>query len=213
MKKVILLLSLIAGCQQPEVETNRTTFYDGNFLSLTHSTISIEPINGQNTNSLEYRNYKDKLKSKLETVGYTVLESKEKVDYLVYFTYGIDDGKSEIVSTPILGQTSGGTTITSGNIYTNRGNIPFSSNTYSMPTYGVVGTVNNSVTTYSRAIAIDIVPNKPNRKSIYEVRAKSVGTCKTINGVMDEMLDAIFKDFPGKNGETIDINIPYKGTC
>jgi hypothetical protein len=78
-----------------------------------------------------------------------------------------------------------------------------------MPTYGVVGSATNSFTVFTRAVAIDIyavkgegVPSKA-----LEVRAKSTGTCAVIGGVFGKILDAIFRDFPGKNGRIDTVTI------
>ena len=86
-----------------------------------------------------------------------------------------------------------------------------------MPTYGVVGSSTSSSTTYTRAIALDIVDANSLKadqpKKVYESRVKSSGSCSVIAGVFNELLEAMFKGFPGDNGKTRSAQIPYKGQC
>lgn len=73
-----------------------------------------------------------------------------------------------------------------------------------MPTYGIVGSSTSSVTTYNRAIALDIIEAKSFKegdpKTVYQGRTRSEGSCSVIVEVFDEMLEAMFSDFPGENG-------------
>lgn len=121
--------------------------------------------------------------------------------------YGIDEGQSGVVSTPILGQTGGGTTTFSS----------YGSSFYTMTTYGMVGSATQSITRYSRAIALDIIDSasikegKP--KKIFELRTKSVGSSSIISCVFNEMLDAMFMDFPGESGKAKSVTLKYNGDC
>ena len=54
---------------------------------------------------------------------------------------------------------------------------------------------------------------KSNVKKVYEARAKSTGSCSVIAGVFEEILEAMFKDFPGINGKVRSVEVPSKGGC
>ena len=69
-----------------------------------------------------------------------------------------------------------------------------------MPTYEQVGTTNIKITTYKRIIAVDMVDAETianeEPRIIYEGRTTSTGTCGVIGEVIDEMIEAMFTDFP-----------------
>lgn len=137
---------------------------------------------------------------------YTIKNNPSEAEFTALVAYGIDEGKSGVVSTPIFGQTGGGATFTS-----------YGTSSYTMPSYGVVASSTNSVTTYTRAIALDIVKTETFKagqpKKIFELRAKSIGTCSVISGVFEEILESIFQDFPGQNGKARKITVEFKGNC
>ena len=58
-------------------------------------------------NSLEFAHYKAKFERKLGESGYTVVQNSEAAQYIALVAYGIDSGKTKVVSTPIFGQTGG----------------------------------------------------------------------------------------------------------
>ncbi len=105
-------------------------------------------------------------------------------DYVAFISYGIDSGKTkkDLVSTPIYGSTGGGTTSHSGTYSTYGGGYgSYSGTSYSMPTYGVLGTSTVSGEVFTRNIAVDIVlretlkDKKPTK--VYEGRLRSAGSC------------------------------------
>lgn len=209
--RILLLLALLGGCVTPVVQTRATNFYGPEYAE--RGSISVISADPTQEKSLEFGSYKSKIESKLSGVGYSIGSSPTDSKYVAIVSYGIDNGKSETVLVPVFGQTGGGTTFSSGRI----GNTGYSGTSYTMPTFGVVGASSSSETTYTRVIAIDIVNSASIQasapKKIYEMRAKSVGTCPVINGVFNEILEAMFINFPGENGRTQMIEIPMKGSC
>ena len=201
----LLMVVIVTGCATtypPHVTTNNTAFFVDTYVS--KGSISVVSAEADVNSSLEFAAYKHKFESKLSGVGYQIEKDPNKADYIALVAYGIDDGKISTVSTPIFGQTSGGTTYSSGTVYGSGGSANYSGTSYTMPTYGVVGSSTGSVTTYNRAIALDIVEassfKEGNPKKVYEGRTKSKGSCSVIVEVFDEMLEAMFIGFPGENG-------------
>jgi len=119
----------------------------------------------------------------------------------------MDVGLTGVVSTPILGQSGGKATTFSA----------FGSSDYIMPSYGVVGASSQSVNSYNRAIALDIIDaasikeGKP--KKVIEIRTKSAGSSRSIACVFNEMLEAMFMNFPGISGKPNSVTLPYNGDC
>lgn len=208
----IVLAAFISGCTV--IKTKTTAFYTPEFK--TSGKIVVAAADNELNNSLEFSHYKRKFEEKFAENGYQIVQSFSEADYIALVAYGIDDGKTSIVSTPIFGRTGGGTTYSSGVVYGSGGSASYSGSSYTMPTYGIVGSSTGSVITFTRAIALDIIDAKSmkhNIQKVYEVRAKSIGSCSVIAGVFEEILEAMFKEFPGENGKTRVVEISSKGQC
>ena len=199
-----LMVAIVTGCatSTPVVVTNNTAFYVDTYSP--KGSITVVSGEADVNNSLEFAAYKKKFELKLSTAGYNIEKDSNKADYIALVAYGIDNGNSSAITTPIFGQTGGGTTYSSGTVSGTGGSVNYSGSSYTMPTYGVVGSSTGSVTTYSRAIALDIVEASSFKEGsptkVYEGRAKSRGTCSVFAEVFDEILEAMFSDFPGENG-------------
>lgn len=203
----LLLVLFLSGCVTPPpavVDTTISTFYSTEYKNA--GSISVVATSSEVNDSLEFSHYKARIEQNLASHGYRIVSNPSEAEYVALVAYGIDEGKSGIVSTPIFGQTGGGATFTS-----------YGTSSYTMPSYGTVGSSTQSVTTYARAIAIDIV-NAENLKAghpkkLFEIRAKSVGYCSVIAGVFEEILEAMFEDFPGQSGKAKKVSVKFKGTC
>ena len=216
---IVLILSVaLAGCGLgPRVKAKTTMFYANSYQPL-GSVHVMSGDTGVSNNSLEFKTYKSKLEAKLTSVGHTVTDDPSNAKYIVFFTYGIDDGKENVYSYPLIGQTGGGTTYSSGTVNSSGGgSATFSGTSYKMPTFGVVGTNTGSYTYYKRVIAVDMVDAEslssaePTR--IYEGRTISSGTCNVIGEVIDEMFEAMFTDFPSESGKNRTLQIPSVVDC
>jgi hypothetical protein len=212
---LFLMTAILAGCMTGRVQTNNVAFYQPDFTPL--GTIWVIAADAEVNSSLEFATYKRKIEEKLSIVGYEIASSADRADHIAFVAYGIDTGESATRSTPVFGQTGGGTTYSSGTANTSEGSIFYSGSTYSMPTYGVVGSVNQSVAMYNRVIALDIVGAASLRdgapQKIYEGRTTSTGSCGVITEVFDEMLDAMFQGFPGENGRNRRLVVPGTFNC
>ena len=169
--------------------------------------IKVLPFDNSLESSLQFQNYATTIVSYLEKFGFSTVDENQEPDYIVFVSYGIGSGKTSVSSSPVIGRTGGGDTSHRG-IYQNPagGMKYYSGSSYSMPTYGVVGTRTSSSTEYTRNLAIDIVDapslNSKKPKKIYEGRVESSGSCSEINYVIGAMMQALLKDFPGTSGES-----------
>lgn len=217
MIKVMLLLLIVAvftGCAN-KIRTTTTTFYAPEHQQ--RGAIIVVSSDHQTNNSLAFKHYQAKFNEKLKAQGYTIAPSIEASDYIALVSYGIDNGKSSVVSTPIVGQIGGGTEYRSGTLYVDGKKTTYSGFNYTMPIYGVVGSSTRMVTTYTRAIAMDIVKTESfkldNPVKMYEVRAKSVGNCSVMLEVFNEMLEAMFTNFPNESGKALTVVIESDSEC
>ena len=111
----LLMIVIVTGCGSPyEATSNRAFFVDTYSSKGSISVVSAEA--GVNSSS-KFAAYKRKFESKLLGVGYQIEKDPNKAGYIALVAFGIDDGKTSTVSTSIFGQTSGGTTYSSGTVY------------------------------------------------------------------------------------------------
>jgi hypothetical protein len=184
-------------------------------------TISILPANSNLDGSIEFRTNANKLSQKFIAEGYVVVDGRKvKPDYVAFFAYGVDDGQlvTSTYSIPEWGVTgySGANTYGTVNVYGN--SATYNSRTTLTPRYGVTG-YSTGVTTnriYTRALVLDIYDTaKIDFKSksmssaqVYAGKLVSSGSCGAITGVLDALLESLFKDFPGPNGGARTVEIP-----
>ncbi|MEH6472187.1 MAG: hypothetical protein V7752_13140 [Halopseudomonas sp.] len=190
-----LLLLVIAGCSN--VQTTVTSFHQ-----LSPSDIgSIRIAAGNDTvqGTLEFEHHQTVLAQHLEAQGFDVRGPDADTDYVAFLSYGIDGGRTEVSSQPT----------SSLGIGASRGRAG-----YRGGVYGSVDTT-TSETLYSNTIALNIVERASlatdQPKPIYEGRAKSSHRCKAITPIFDEMLTALFENFPGVSGETQTIKVKSNG--
>ena len=215
----VALCVVVAGCGAL-VRSQYTPYHSLNSKT-SGKTVAVVPGNDGLEGSLQFESFKTKLEYKLQSAGFTISRDPANADLLAYFTYGIDDGKTTVHtgSTPIYGQTGGGTAYHSGTVSTygtgGYGTGSYSGSSYTMPTYGIVGSQSYSydVTTYTRVLALDLLDRKElddgRIKKVYEVKLTSKGSCGQIAGVFDAMLTALFTEFPGSSGKPRSIEVEW----
>jgi len=211
---VLLMVSVFTGCAN-KIRTTTTTFYAPDHQQ--RGAIIVVSLDEQTNQSLAFKHYQARFNDKLKAQGYSIAPNIEASDYIALVSYGIDHGKSSIVSSPIIGQIAGGTEYRSGTVYIDGKKTNYSGFEYTMPIYGVVGSSTRTVTTYTRAIAMDIVKTdsfkSKNPVKMYEIRAKSVGNCSVMLNVFDEILEAMFTHFPNESGKAITVVVESDSNC
>jgi hypothetical protein len=180
------------------------------------ATFAVVPLTDQ-AGSLEWQQYADLLARQLSARGYVRVVQPASAKYAVLFSYAIDNGKTTTTEEPIFGQAAGGTTMFSGNTSGILGGTLYSGFTsgtaYTLPTYGQIGSVPVTTTTYTRAVAINIIDVPQSLASgapvkAFEATARSAGSSGALAVVMSAMVASIFEDFPGKSGETVSVSLP-----
>ena len=157
--------------------------------------------------SLEWNSYKPVFEKQFWKQGF-VISSLDNADYVAFVTYGIGDPQTSthIGSVPVYGQTGGGTTTHSGTVssYYSGGYASYYGTSYTMPTYGVVGTSTYSydATSYTRTVAINLVEKGSNKK-LFEGKVTSTGACSMIGEVIDEIAESMFQKFPSGSGRVV----------
>lgn len=221
-----LLALLLAGCTH--IQSNVTTFHtlptNGG-----GKTLAVFPGSPEDQASLERRSYIAKLAQHFEAAGYHVIDynGPQKPDYIAIFAYGIDNGTAvtQSYAIPQWGVTgySGSTTTGTVSTYGNYGT--YNATTTYIPQYGVTGyqTGTTTGTVYKRVIMLSMfdtskinpaVNGSFEASKVYEGKLVSAGGCGSMAGVIDPLLDSLFKDFPGESGRAQTVDLPMKpGAC
>ena len=219
---IILGMIFLASCTSSE-SSSVTIFSDLTKREIVGKTISIRPFNSSLTDSLEFATYKKVFARHFENIGFHVVSHNS--DDIAIINYGVDNGKlvTEVSSTPIYGQTGGGTSTYSGpyGMLGNNGvGMGFmNGNSQTTPTYGIVGsqTHSRSVKYYTRFLTLDIFSKQSSQSQkpmkLYEAKVTSVGTCPSLAGVFAPMVKSLFHNFFAMSGTTKKITLPLKEKC
>lgn len=227
LAKILPLVAavLLAACTQ--VRSTVTTFHTLPTDSA-GKTIAIFPGTDNERNSLENKAYIAKLASRFEDAGFKIVEFEgpEKPDYVALFTYGVDNGTqvARSYAIPQWGVTGYSSSTTTGT-YSSYGSYgSYSGTTTYTPRYGVTGyaTGTTTDTVFQRALILDIfetdkiLPDDQgglDRAIVYQAKLLSSGSCGSLAGVIDPMLDALFREFPGASSQTYTVDVPMKSSC
>ena len=180
----IFIIFVLTGCGT--VVSKITVFHTLPKLDVNNSlTYKFEKSTGQE-NNLEYENYKIRTQYHLNK-SYCIYNEKAK--NLIKINYGVDNGNERQYSAPVMGV-----------VNTNQKGIV---------SYGVVGSETYTEKIYRRFFTLSITDEETNRL-IYDGRVVSEGSSSELLSVIDEMIESLFKDFPGTNGKTNTVKVPYK---
>lgn len=203
MKITLCLIALASalffnGCSQ--IQSSVSVFHDLPPTGNQETFVVVDVEEHQET--LEFKTYKKQIEEHLIEYGWVVEPGRPwNANRFVYIEYGIGEGRSVSGSVPIFGQTGGGSSYTSGTISNPQGDYAnFSSSTYTAPTYGQVGEIPYSKTRYDRFLVLAIKDKK--KKNIFEATVISSGESPQVSAVLPNMIEALFKDFPGSSGTT-----------
>ena len=154
--------------------------------------------------SIEGTEYAGHVAAHLTRYGWQLVDpSKKDPDYMVFIGYGHLDSSGRTVENTrnVYGQRGGGTTYHSGSVTGSGGSASYSGTSYSVPQWGVVGTQTTSHTVYDRYLFMTIRTWKE-KETVFESRTFSTGKAGEIAQVLPQMIDALFKEFPGESGDT-----------
>lgn len=209
----LFILSLITGCM---ATTTRVVSKVESFSQLPKDaktkTIYIAPFEAQDPSSLQWQSNILILSSKMREKGMHVVSDPNMAEYIGYFGYSIDSGRSVTSSynRPQFGVTgySGATTQTYR--YGNTTNTT----TSLTPTYGVVSYNRETVrsTEYTRSVKLDIFQRATN-KIVFDGKAVSTGSCHSFSPVAPYILEALLSEFPNATTGTREIAINDDYQC
>lgn len=219
----VVLSILMQGCAGGAAVRSSIESYSSLPQTGQGKTIAILPTKNELLGTLEFKANSSKLAQRFTAKGFGVVDAQTtKPDYVAFFAYGIDDGKlvQNTFAIPEWGVTgySGANTYGTVNVYGD--SATYNSQTTLTPQYGITGYQSGVRTDqiFTRAVVLDIYETSKMdiaskniaNAQVYSGKLKSAGTCGNISGVLDVLLDSLFKDFPGSNGSSKTVELPFK---
>lgn len=187
-------------------------------------TFAIEAASRENSGGLEFSRYADMVGRALVAQGYTPAASPAQASLIVSLDYGVDDGRTEVRSSPGFGGFGGGFGRFGGGFGFGgfgRFGYPY----YSRFGYGGLrspfyygwndpflfdgfGGYNDvrSYTVYTSYVDLDI--RRRDGQAVFEGTAKARSRTDELPKLVPNLVEAIFTGFPGRSGETVRITVP-----
>lgn len=193
MKKALLLLFAltVTGCGTPNFSATVTRFHRD--LPPAGETFAVQPQNEQK-GSVEFDTYAGTVVSQMVSAGYKPAAPGKPADMVVEFRYGIDNGRSELVSTPLFARDA----------YWQRQNCSRVMAPFDCYTPPVTNDL-QSFTVFTRWVEMSVVDagkKAAQPVKLFEGRAYSEGSNRNLPEVVPPLIAALFTEFPGLNGET-----------
>ena len=206
MLAAVFAVTLLAGCAAVTSEVSR---FNELPKDVGGSAFYVMPLKWQE-GSAEYSHYADSLTKRLEAKGFRRTASFPESDYVLTFDYGTKGSREVTGSSPVWGQTGGGTTTYhSGTVSAYGSQGYYSGQSYTAPTYGITGYTPYSYTVHDRFFRlslIDVNRSTPvNPVAAYEASVSSSGSSANFSTVSECIFDAVFKNFFRTGSETVEI--------
>ncbi len=184
---------LCSGCVS-QVATRVNTFRASGPMAAS-AAIAVTAQDTAQTKSLEFDFYKTRVEQALVKQGFRVANLRD-AQYVAQLDYGVkrlDINKGSGMHTGFL--TSGA-----------RGPVGMGAGV-------VVVDDNKNTPVFERKIGLVIAENNADAKRIYETTGVSEGACGVLSEVFDDMLAAVFAEFPAANGGSKTIKIKSSSAC
>lgn len=185
------LLFVLAGCGPAVVSSNVLRFHTLAAPGGEGRTFAVIPDDNQQ-GSLEFRSYADQVARRMQAQGFHQVAEGAKPQLVVRLFYAVDDGRTEIWTTPIY----------SYNDYWRR--YYGAAAAWPAPYYDVTGANTNSTTIYTHRLELKMIDGEAfragKRDDVFEGRAVAERETRELVLTMPFLVEALFNDFPGQSG-------------
>ena len=168
----------------------------------------IQPDDPEDRGGLEFSRYADHVARHLIAQGYTPAASPQSATFVVTLDYGVDNGRTKIVTRPGFGYGFGHRPFYSRFGYFGYGrhpfyygwNDPFWHSPFGYPEI-------DSYTVYTSFLDMDI-RRTADGQSLFEGTAQARSRSDELVALVPNLIEAMFTGFPGNSGETVRITVP-----
>ncbi|MDT9599995.1 DUF4136 domain-containing protein [Sphingosinicella rhizophila] len=177
----------------------------------------IQPATLEDRGGLEFSHYADLVRRHLTELGYSEAPSAQTATLVVSLDYGVDNGRTEVVSYP------GGYSRSFGYFggwgrfgayrpfYSRYGrHSPFYygwNDLFWYSPYGFGYDDVRSYTVFTSYLDLDI-RRTADGQSVFEGTAKARSRTDELEDLVPNLVEAMFTEFPGRSGETVRITVP-----
>ncbi len=187
----LLLLPLLAACAS-KMTTEVTRFHQ--LAAPAGQSINVQPMNPAYQNSIEFNQYADLIGDRMSALGYQPPVSGKSSDLMVRIDYGVnkfgnalrDDDNPVSVGVGVGGGSRGSSV-----------GVGIST---------AFGSSGNDSARFMRWLRVEIDRTSDGVR-VFEGNARSEGKTGDLSLVMPYLMDAMFKEFPGKSGATIKVTV------
>ena len=213
-----LMLATLAACATPfNANVSR---YSAALPAPQGQTFAIVADDQALSGGLEFSQYAGLVSAKMQALGYAAAANPASADLIVRFDYGVDKGREQTRSTgfsdPFWGPWSGfsrrgydgGSGYYGGGYYGGRGYYPY------RPAgawgYGFYDPWFDQgyerYTVYVSGVTVKI-DRRADGQRLFEGRAEAASMSNRLPYLVPNLVEAMFTDFPGHNGETVRISV------
>jgi hypothetical protein len=151
-----------------------------------------------------FKSYEERVRAHLKAYGF-VPEEFDRAEYIVAMAYVADDRGDAISSYPIIGQTGSSSSRMSGTMQAYSNTTSYSTTTAHTPAYDVVAADTVDSDELTSVLRLDIVRRasigRGHIEKVYEGEVLSSADGRALPLILPAMIDALFQDFPGTDGE------------
>lgn len=198
-----LALALLMGCGPSVVSSNVLRFHTLTSPAGEGRTFAVLPDDTQR-GSLEFRAYADMVAKRMRAQGFRQVGEDATPQLVVQLYYAVDDGRTEIWTTPIY----------SYNDYWRR--YYGGAAAWPSPYFDATGTNTNSTTIYTHRLELKIMDGASKRsgkrEDVFEGRAVAERETRELVVTMPFLVEALFDNFPGQNGVPAIVRVPEART-
>lgn len=203
MKSFVLvcLLFTLSACTA-YTHMNRISYKDPAFNA--GGSVYVVSTNKATNNSLEFKHFKPYIENALQAKGFTPVQSMKSAKYIAVIHYGIDNGRTKVVSTPVYGYDA-----------FNRYSVIIPG--YPAPGYAIAGINTVEYEEFTHVLSMEILQAKSakssERKEVYASKVISKNLCPYIGPVFPDLVQGLFENFPARNGETKEVKVKTSKDC
>jgi hypothetical protein len=164
---------------------------------------AIVPLKDQRKDQA-FKSYEERVRAHLQAYGF-VPEEFDRAEYIVAMAYVDDDRGDAISSYPIIGQSGSSSSRMSGTMLAYSNTTSYSTTTAHTPAYDVVEADAVDSDDLTSVLRLDIVRRasigRGHIEKVYEGEVLSSADGRALPTILPAMIEALFQDFPGADGE------------
>ena len=202
---VVVAGSLLQGCATT-LETQVTSFHEAQVQWQGKRFVIVS--RDDQRDSLEFKAYADRVARALEAKGLVSVPAGSAPEVEARLRYGSQEQRPTVYSAPVYGYGVFGPAW-AWNPYPYRGGAYYGWYPYFPMTYSVVGSDYREYRSWRQELHVEISAAGSSAR-LYEATAFTEGSSNALAAVMPALVEAMFHDFPGPNGQVRQVQVELR---